>query len=56
MAQQEETKSLKFYRNLKRLLSGQVIVRHIPDSYGKLKVIDSDNIQKALDTDKFSKI
>ena len=51
---QKET--LSFYKKLKRLLSGQVIVRHIPDSYGRLKIIDTDNIQKSLNTDKFSKL
>lgn len=51
-----QRETLSFYKKLKRLLSGQVIVRHIPDSHGRLKVIDTDNIQKSLNADKFSKL
>ena len=53
---QDQKDTLTFYKKLKRLLSGQVVVRHVQDSYGRLKVIDTDNIQRALNTDKFSKI
>lgn len=56
MANKYVNPQTKWRQRLKRLFTGQVIIRKIPSQQRTLKTFDHDSVQKTLQVNKYSKI